>query len=119
MKTKICHYCGEPFVDSHGNLRYCPEKNCAYEVKKLRSIHQYANKSLQADQVWSNEKILRDYYFKYGPNTEIDPDELEAAGFDFDLNSEERKVDNLVIFCMRKFGFSFLKNKKIILWKLS
>jgi len=118
MKTKICHYCRDTFVDSHGNLKYCPDKGCAYEVKKRRSINQYANKCLQADQVWSNEKILRDYYYKYGPNTEIDPNELAGAGFDFELSSEERKVDDIRILCMRNFGFSFLKNKNIILWKL-
>jgi len=119
METKICRYCDEPLFDSHGNLRYCPDKGCAYEAKKQRTINQYAIKSTQADSIWANEKILREYYYKYGLSTEIDPYELETAGFDFDLNSEEKKVDDLVIYCMRKFGYSFLKNKKLIIWKLS
>lgn len=119
MKTKSCRHCGEPFLETHGNSAYCPDKGCGYEAKKLRSKNQYANKSLQADPIWANEKILRDCYYKYGPNTEIDPNELAVAGFDFAVNAEERKVDDLIIFCMKNFGFSFLKNENIILWKLS
>ncbi len=118
MKTKSCLFCGEEFSLAHGNACYCPGEICAYEAKKLRSINQYAAKSLRADAMWTNEKFLRETYYKHGSQTEIAPHELEKVGFDFDLNSEEKDVDGTLVFCMRNFGYSFLKNKNIIIWKL-
>ena len=118
MITKICPYCGDTFEEAHGNSVYCPGEICESETRKLRSKNQYATKSLKADPLWLNEKILREHYKIYGHLTEIDPDELASEGFEFNLSSEEKKVNDDVIYCMRKFGFSFLKNKKLILWKL-
>ena len=118
METKICPYCGEPFLDSHGNSIYCPDKDCGYETRKIRSKKRYATISQEADPFWLNEKILRESYNKYGPQTEIDPNELVAVGFDFELDSEEKNINGAIVYFMRNFGYSFLKNKNIIIWKL-
>ncbi len=111
-----CDNCGEPIVDSHGNRLH--HEDCSVELGRARSKLSYAAKSLKADPLWLNEQILRKSYYKYGAAHEFDPNDLGAKGFDFDLYSEEKKVNESSIFCMRQFGFSFLKHKKIIIWKL-
>ncbi len=119
MTINICPYCGESFEDAHGNAVYCPDDDCAYQARKIRSKKRYEAISMEVDPLWLNEKILREYYYKYGPKREIDPNKLEAAGFDFDLESEERNINGEKVYCMRNFGYFFLNNKNLIIWKLS
>jgi ribosomal protein S27AE len=118
MKTKICPYCSSSFADAHGNAVYCPDKDCGYEAKKIRSRRQNATINLKANPFWWNEKILRETYNRYPPQTEISPTQLETAGFDFDLDWQEKEIDGAKIYCMINFGYSFLQNKNIIVWKL-
>ncbi|MBK8786375.1 MAG: hypothetical protein IPN43_07720 [Chitinophagaceae bacterium] len=104
-----CGSCGIPMVDPHGNMRY--HSDCAYIEKKKTSKAEYARKSKQANPTWANEKILREHFFRNRAAHDFEPDDLEAAGLDFTLYSEERNVAGTIIYCMRKFGFSFLQNK--------
>lgn len=111
-----CSACGLPLNDPHGNRDY--HEDCGYAEKKERSRQQYATNCLKINPLWYNEKILRTFFKRYKNGLEVNPGDLEAAGFDFKLYSEEKNVKGSIIFCMRKFGFSFLQNKKIIIWKL-
>lgn len=113
---KHCNYCGERLDANHGNRRY--HEDCAYEAKKQRSIDQYAIRNLQLDPFWRNEKILKGLYYSYGEQNEIDPSLLHEAGFDFKLYKTRQHSNGLNQFFMHQYGFSILKSKKIVLWKL-
>lgn len=116
MSTNICPECGKTICDPHGN-RLC-HAPCAYNKKKARSKRVYAENMLKINRTWRNEKILRPLYYQYGENFEIDPQILVAAGFDFNINSGKKMVGAVWVLIMNKFGFSILKNQKIILWKI-
>ena len=109
----ICQHCWKLIRFPHGNQRYHPQ--CAYVIKKERSVKQYAQKSTAADPLWLNEKILRENYESL---KEIDPDKLADAGFDFNLHSEQINIKGKLIFCMRNFGFFILNNKKLVICKI-
>lgn len=117
-ETKLCPICKEFFFDAHGNSVYCPGKICEKKARKIRNKKRYAATNLKADHLWLNEKILRETFHRIGSDTEIDQSELDDAGFDLELFSEQKKHEEVTVFYMRHFGFSLLKNKKIIVWKL-
>ena len=115
-KIVFCDYCNEVIDAPHGNQRYHHE--CEYERRKDRSIKQYAKIKLLGDPYWRNEKILREQFYGSGEHAEIDPGFLEKAGFDFDLYISEKKIKGQLLFYMHNFGFKFLQNKKVVIWKL-
>ena len=115
-QSPLCPHCKRVLDKSHGNNIYHPA--CAYEVKKLRSITQYAKDRGKINPYWYNERILKNMYRMFGEDTEIDPDLLENSGFDFDLFREEITRGQNKFFVMNTLGYSLLKNKKIILWKI-
>ena len=111
-----CSYCGLPIKNLHGNCRY--HKNCSYAVKKERSKRQYETISMNADSLWLNEKILRKFYYYFGPDHEIDPSDLTSKGFTPKNFLFEKVIKGKTIYFMRHFGFQLLKNKKISICKL-
>jgi len=116
MATKKCSLCGIEIINPHGSRQR--HEDCAYEVKKARSISQYAKNQKQAYPYWSNDKILRDFFYQYGGGIEIDPALLENEGFDFVLYRKEIQIGDDRVFVMNKFGYSILRNKKIVIWKI-
>lgn len=116
MNNNLCPYCRLPMGVVHGNSRY--HKECAKEVKKRRSIKQYAKQNLQLDPYWLNEKILRELYHTYGDQFEIDSLFLKQRGFSFRQFKGERLIKGITYCIMHQYGFSINQNKKIILCKL-
>ncbi len=118
LKPKIifCDYCDRIIYKPHGNQKWHHE--CNYNVRKKRSIEQYARDKLLGDPYWLNERILREQFYGSVEHAEIDPDILEKAGFNFNLFTSEKKRRGQLIFRIHKFGFKFLQNKKIIVCKL-
>lgn len=101
------------------NCNRIRHEDCAYKNKRQTSIESYAKKSLRADPYWLNEKILRELFSAFGPNTEIEPELLEEKGFNFSLFKSKLTDQGIIIFIMNKFGFSLLKNQKVIICRIN
>lgn len=116
-RTINCNRCGEALEkEPHGNKRY--HDHCYSQQKKERSIRQHAAKSLKADPLWRNEKVLRELFYKYGPDHEVDFDELESEGFDFELELEQRDEAGEDVYFIHHFGFILLDNNHIVIFKI-
>lgn len=114
--NKLCRYCGEELDVNHGNRRY--HEDCAYEAKKQRTIDNYAIRNLQLDPYWRNEKILKELYYTYGEQNEVDPTILTEMNFDFKICKTKRQSNGIDYFFMHQHGFSIKQNRKIVLCKI-
>ncbi len=111
----ICPVCEKPLEKLHGNKRY--HTACAYTLKKQRSKNQYAQNMLRHDPFWDNERILKQFAWGYGEGKELDPQLMEDAGFNFEFFKEKKMLNGQTVYMMQQYGFCFLKNEKIVIWK--
>ena len=100
---------------NHGNRLRPPDE--AYERKKKRSKETYAKAMLANNRFWFNEKILRKNYNLYG-GKHLDLIFLREQGFDFELVNEKLNIEGELVFSMKKFGYSFVNNKSVKIWKM-
>lgn len=114
--VRICLFCRSKLSEQHGNRRYHEE--CAYEAKKRRSVERYAVQQVQIDPSWRNEKFLRELYYKYGPHVELDTDLLTTEGFELKIYTSVKEYQGYKVIVMKHFGYSMLKNLKVIIWKI-
>lgn len=112
MKTIKCKNCRRIKPVKNGNSIYCD--SCKIIVRNKTSSERYARVNLKADPCWLNEKILRRYN-----REEIDINQLESEGFNFTKFNDIINQYGEVIFQMKKFGYSYQKNKKVYVWKIS
>lgn len=116
METRLCRFCKEQIHEYHGNNWHHPE--CVEKDRKRRSKKRYERQQLKLDPYWLNEKIIRELYGQHGKLVEMEPALLTKMGFVFALFKEKRQLNDYTVFVMHDHGFSLLKNKKVILWKL-
>jgi hypothetical protein len=100
---------------NHGNRLRPPDK--AYARKKQRSIETYAKAMLANNPFWLNEKILRRNFNLYG-SMHLQLIFLSEQGFDFTLLNQKSEIEGQIVFIMNKYGYSFINNKTVRIWKI-
>jgi len=121
MPDKNCLYCGGMFATDHGNLNYCPGKNCAYLAKVERQNRKYSLREDAKKAIQRNHNLFMTFlgnknYIEVALLTLLKP------GFDQNGFYGTGRVENTSKVCYRVhdcyFHITSDKPPKIQIWKI-
>ncbi len=121
MENKTCLYCGDSFTSTHGNLDYCPGKDCSFLAKLHRQNKNYPIGTDAKKAIQKNHKLFMSLL---GDNESGEFDLLVLLKLGFDHNgyygsgkTKDSKIQYYVHDCY--FNITNDNPQKIQIWKTS
>ncbi len=109
MNDKVCKYCGDIFISTHGNDGYCSEE-CEKEARKLRNHLRYNSISSLFPVMLANHKLLEGYF--EAKRFDFSGEELENDGLNFSIYRKLYPEPNNLDLIRLDFGTYYLETNK-------
>jgi hypothetical protein len=112
---RFCPHCELPLESwYHGNRKYHP--TCIKEAKNLSNHARYRRIQKMDKLALFLDYLLKTYYPLSNGKAPIDKEMLSAQGFDFNFNTSMTKENDIPLFWILEYGYSYAEDgEKIII----